>query len=411
MKKLNKFFAVLVALAMMATLCVMNAFALDGDNPKTTKTVTISKQLNIAEGLTAPEDTYTFTITPVSVDGVKYDPAAAAGEKGYMPTMTAPTINTIAGKTATDGSIIQNTSFDLTTAGWTHAGVYKYTLTEEQGNVEGTTYNTGDTKTYNFQVVVINKGDGLEVSSVEIDNGTTKLTGDPKENPNAGAEDATTISDVIFENDYTKDAEPTITPSGKSASFYVNKAVDGQYSDKTKEFAFTIAIVYPETGKYDDVKYYENGTELPAGAVVTEGRNATVTVNLKAGDEFYVTGAPIGTKYSVTEDLTTDDAAKKYTESAVVYEGGDQNADKNLAADRADAQGAKTTIEDILVKEKTAETQKNATEVTNKNTKDETDDPNTGILISNLPYIALALVAIGGLVAYVVVRRRQDDEA
>ena len=35
----------------------------------------------------------------------------------------------------------------------------------------------------------------------------------------------------------------------------------------------------------------------------------------------------------------------------------------------------------------------------------------TGILISNLPYIALALVAIGGLVAYVVVRRRNADEA
>ena len=38
-------------------------------------------------------------------------------------------------------------------------------------------------------------------------------------------------------------------------------------------------------------------------------------------------------------------------------------------------------------------------------------DTPTGILINNLPYIALALVAIGGLVAYVVVRRRQDDEA
>ena len=35
----------------------------------------------------------------------------------------------------------------------------------------------------------------------------------------------------------------------------------------------------------------------------------------------------------------------------------------------------------------------------------------TGILMSNLPYIVLALVAIGGMVAYVVVRRRNADEA
>ena len=35
----------------------------------------------------------------------------------------------------------------------------------------------------------------------------------------------------------------------------------------------------------------------------------------------------------------------------------------------------------------------------------------TGILMSNIPYIVLALVAIGGLCAYVVVRRKNADEA
>ena len=34
-----------------------------------------------------------------------------------------------------------------------------------------------------------------------------------------------------------------------------------------------------------------------------------------------------------------------------------------------------------------------------------------GVLINSIPYIVLALVAIGGMVAYVVVRRRNADEA
>ena len=37
--------------------------------------------------------------------------------------------------------------------------------------------------------------------------------------------------------------------------------------------------------------------------------------------------------------------------------------------------------------------------------------PTEGVLMANLPYIVLALVAIGGMVAYVVVRRRNADEA
>ena len=51
----------------------------------------------------------------------------------------------------------------------------------------------------------------------------------------------------------------------------------------------------------------------------------------------------------------------------------------------------------------------NAKAFTNK--YDETKDPETGLSIANLPFIVLALVAVGGLVAYVVVRRKSEDNA
>ena len=47
-------------------------------------------------------------------------------------------------------------------------------------------------------------------------------------------------------------------------------------------------------------------------------------------------------------------------------------------------------------------------EVTNISDEDSTLE---GVLDNSIPYIVLALVAIGGMAAYVIVRRRNADEA
>ncbi|MBQ1370822.1 MAG: hypothetical protein IIY38_06805, partial [Clostridia bacterium] len=63
MKKLNKLVAILVAMAMVLSLGVVSAFA--EANPNTaTQSITISKKLTMAQGLTAPVD-FTFATTPV----------------------------------------------------------------------------------------------------------------------------------------------------------------------------------------------------------------------------------------------------------------------------------------------------------------------------------------------------------
>lgn len=74
MKKLNKLFAILVAMAMVLSLGVASAFALDITTPGDSAVLTngtatvpadiaVEKVLNAADGITIPEKTYTFTVT------------------------------------------------------------------------------------------------------------------------------------------------------------------------------------------------------------------------------------------------------------------------------------------------------------------------------------------------------------
>ena len=107
------------------------------------------------------------------------------------------------------------------------------------------------------------------------------------------------------------------------------------------------------------------------------------TVNLKTNERLVFTDLDVGTVINVKE--------------------ADYSADFNASAT---LNGASAAIADGV--DATASEAGNKLYVTNESKNDTTPE---GILISNLPYIALALVAIGGLVAYVVVRRRNADEA
>ena len=409
MKKLNKLFAILVAMAMVLSLSVIAAFAEENPMKDKAPKIYLSKQLNIAQGITTPENTkFSFEV-------------AKESEDGDTPTNAMPTLsfNDIDMSSMTDvdadGYIVKNSVLDLTTATFPHAGVYKYSVKETRGNIEGMTYDY--TTTYYFQVAV-DKGGNKTV--VVTDKDGKKL--DASEPTKDKDENDEGKSDALIQNTYTKTADDTTTPSGTSVSFYVVKETTGKYGDVAKEFPFTITITYPASGDTTNVKYWKydkdaTGTkaaEIDASKVATADGKVTVSVDLASADEFYVTGAPIGTTYTVGETLGGDEASKKYTPSYKVSEGAVESTTNVLAKDTAN-QGASKTTANVLVKEKaeSATANKNAVEWTNENTKDAGDeDPGTtGILVSNLPYIALALVAIGGLVAYVVVRRKADDEA
>ena len=413
MKKLNKLFAILVAMAMVLSLSIVSAFAED-TNPTTGKKAYFSKILNIANGLTAPDVDFEFTATPKTVDKIDYVSTATAGEQGYMPTFEAKTINFKTKTTGTDGNIVTTAFFDFDVT-FPHAGVYVYEINETIGNVDGVTYNTGSDK-YTITVTVKDDNGTPKVDRVVVqDKDGNKVDADQptEKDPSANGSEDDNMSKMKFTNNYTKTADQTDTKDGKDASFVVDKLVEGDFGDKTKEFEFTITVTYPETAtdaQKAAVKFYKYDSSAESNKttdVTSQVSNGAITLGLANGDEFYVQNAPVGTTYTVVENLQKDVASKKYAAKTVAKEGNEEITTKGGATAYGTA-GANVTLTDLLVKD----TADNSAVYTNKNITDDTTDPGTtGILVSNLPYIALALVAIGGLVAYVVVRRKADDEA
>ena len=422
---MKKLISILVAFAMMATLCVCMAFAKQSStnaaDPYEPATITVSKVFKIPAGVKSPAETFKFNIAKVSVDGNTDTTSLAA-----MPDLTLANIQIAADTVASaDNDIVKNGVITLPALGteqgqFPHAGTYVYYLTEtdEHATNPDVNYNTGN-KSYDLYIYVANDG---TVTPIVVNHGVTptpdnpatedvnennKLNPDPKDPSDPGADqdpEDDQLSDVNFTNAYDVIADDTDIPDDTdpntldTASAKVTKTVPATgNADLTKLFKFTFAI---DTSNYqgDDTlnityaKVAADGTQTPIADPVTNG------FSLANGETFAIFGAPVGTKYTVTENLSDDDAAAlQYTPSAIL-------TTKGVAGDEVtQAQGTDIAFTNALV-----ENGENIAAYTNEKTADTTP---TGILISNLPYIALALVAIGGLVAYVVVRRRQDDEA
>jgi len=405
MKKLNKIFAVLVALAMMATLCVSMAFATNettnGDD------ALLVKYLDVANGVTAPTKEYTFnwvanasgTISQADADAVKptnvkLTPATATNFNGDE--------NTVAAKVAVADLFKNGEKYKFT-----KPGEYIYTVSEVIPDTavnyivkDGNETWTYDPATYTVRIYV---DKDLNITQITVQD-NSKTAGDKED----ATKDPTVVNQetqtedyraqgLTFENKYTKTLVDEESEDGVLA---VEKLVTGTYGDKTQKFPFTIvltaptaedataAIEYKVAGVAQDATAFANGTKTISGEIAN-------------GEKIVFTKLPAGTTYTVTETLKIEDAeafanAGKYTPSVT-----------GATAASTPAKGANlsTVAQDV------DDAQDAANKVTYTNAFDDSSVTPTGILINNLPYIVLALVAIGGLVAYVVVRRRQADEA
>lgn len=407
MKKtlLKRLTSVTLATALIGTMGVA-AFAEDA-NPTEGKTITISKQLNIAQGLEAPTTDFTFVFTKKTEDG--NTPTTA------MPDLSGKVSYDKDTDTDADGYVMKNVTVDPSTATWTHAGEYVYEVTEASGNVEGVTYDA--TSKYTITIYVKNSDNGPEVDKIVVkDKDGNKVDVDtPTSNPDDTNDDA--ASGMKFTNTYTKIADKTPTgrdedPDTKeteaTASYVVTKTVQGTYGDKTKQFKFTMRVDTSKTNVATDalnITYYKLGADKKTVTAITAAQDGTVSFTLADGEKLVVEGAPAGTLYTVTENLSTDDeAAKKYAAGTVVTEKGVASTTKGTTLNANDntTWGKDVKVENALVADG-----ENSVAYTNENAKDDTTTP-TGILINNAPYIILALVAAGGMTFYVVKKRKEN---
>lgn len=363
--KLKKFFAGVLAAAMMLTVGATAAFATnttesmivaDGNG---VANFTLTKKLMVAEGTAPQKMTFDFTVSGHVADADKGAKAGTVG--GEFTTQPSVTFEKTGNEQFTVNTYSQDFSIDLVKLlgdNYNKVGKYAYTISENETKIPGI---TKDAHTYEMIVTVVNK------KNTNLDNNTGYgyYVG-------------------MYDADGNK-VPAEFTNTYNSYSLEVKKTVQGNFGDLGDTFTFYITLGGAD-GK--DNNYASATVTVSDAANAANGKTWTIgggqqTVTLKHGQTIIVSNLPVGVTYTVTEKKTNDDG------TAWVY----------------DTTGEAVAINDVLPSI-TANNNENKVEIVNKHE----GTPDMGVVLDNAPYIAmLAIVAIGG-VALMLNKRRRDEE-
>jgi len=266
------------------------------------------------------------TETPVTV---KVNAGVASGVGGTTIEYKEDNAKVAAIKTGTEVEKTGNLTVDLSK--FSHAGVYRYLITETVTSSEGTAIS--DLTTYGLEartseyeatryldVYIINGTSGLELSSAVI----FKTISKDDSNPANNAKDAITTT-----TDKTTGFEPGTPASGEGANDYTNdtdvdryftynlkvgKTTTGTLADKSNDFPFEIKLTAASTlvpTVVADVSKsgatYQGTEPTTVNIKAGNGNDATLTPKMSDGDYIEVIGLPKGTTVTVKETNNTPD--------------------------------------------------------------------------------------------------------
>lgn len=385
--KLKKFFAGVLAAAMMLTVGATAAFA---DTPAAithnqaltaTSEIPLYKTYEVKNG-TAPAETFSFQVKYLQV--IRQDKAATA------PYNTETVIN-LTGKETAFGSMTKGsesksftvTPTELGLGNPTGTGKYLYEISENAGQTVATTYAA---PVY-MAVTVAHK---VDATTKQIKNGeyeyyvTMFSSKDAALNATGDSTTGKVNNTEAFTNTYGDGNLYTLT---------LDKTVQGSFGDLGETFTFVIEF----TG---DANKYAN--------VVVETNQGTI----KNADDVAVTSLALNTPYTITlghknkivfNNLPKDIGYK-------IYEQGTTSESKN---GQYTVSVADTTMQNVTIGESTVlgvTDSVNDANVTVSFVNTHEGTPDMGVVLDNAPYIAmLAIVAIGG-VALMLNKRRRDEE-
>ena len=359
--KLKKFFAGVLAAAMMLTVGATAAFATnttesmivaDGNG---VANFTLTKKLMVAEGTAPQKMTFDFTVSGHVADADKGAKAGTVG--GEFTTQPSVTFEKTGNEQFTVNTYSQDFSIDLVKLlgdNYNKVGKYAYTISENETKIPGI---TKDSHEYEMIVTVVNK----EKDNLTSDTGYGYFVG-------------------MYDADENK-VPAEFTNTYNSYSLEVEKTVKGNFGDLNDIFTFYITLG-KEAGKDDNyatATVKVSDTSNPANNASWTIGGGQQTITLKHGQTATISNLPVGVTYTVTEKKTNDDG------SAWVYT---------------------TTGEATAEANKTIAAGDNKVEIVNEHQ----GTPDMGVILDNAPYIALlAIVAIGG-VALMLNKRRRDEE-
>lgn len=353
--KLKKFFAGVLAAAMMLTVGATAAFATNTTNSNSmivadgngVANATLTKKLVVAEGIAPQSMTFNFTVGDGQADTAKSVKAGIVGNGFVQPSVTFS-------KTGDDQYTANTYSQDFTMdlvkllgANFNKVGKYAYTISENDTKIPGI---TKDNRTLKMIITVVNKTS----ENLDYNTGYGYYVG-------------------LFNQDGSKADDFTNTYNAYNLT--VEKVVKGNFADLNDPFTFNITLSKDanKDNNYAGAIVTVSDSTNPANNASWAIDGTTRTITLKHKQTATISNLPVGVTYTVTETRTDgwvyDTKGEVETATAI-------NADKN--------------------------------EVTITNEHEGT--PDMGVVLDNAPYIAmLAIVAIGG-VALMLNKRRRDEE-
>lgn len=397
--KLKKFFAGVLAAAMMLTVGATAAFATepisvkkDGSETEakmfteTDDDLVLTKTLHVVKGTAPNSMTFSFA---VAKQGETTAINGAASNAVFTATQDEPFVGPNKDHTAT-------TTVQLATVLGNNkdkVGEYSYTITESTPAYPGV---TPVDSTLTMKITVVNQ---LNEQKQPIANSYGYYVALYRGGNKIEAKDA-------FKNSYD------------SKSLILSKTVHGALADLNKDFTFTIKFTKdtgvdannlymgPQVGTLGtNVSIKPEGTATtPLAANTYLELDKPYTVSLRHNGSLELSNLPAGIKYEVFENgsevsgsdvvLNTTNTSGQNVKYVVTVKDADQNAVSF---------SNNNTVSGQINKE-------NPANVTTAFHNTNNAEPDMGVVLDNAPYIAmLAIVAIGG-VALMLNKRRRDEE-
>lgn len=398
--KLKKFFAGVLAAAMMLTVVATAAFATTAatdttatpgtnsfaDNITLDSTLTLTKHYNVVKGK-APLEDFKFDVTYIGSNSVETNVTYPGVT---IPQKEAKFDTSITGATATGlpvGDYSANFTISMSELGLNNlggTGIFVYKIAEENAGTPGVVYNTDGGALYMI-VTVTHKTTGTnhEIVDGQYDYAVALRRASAEATVVQALTGTKVSAGDAFHNTYGADNAVN--------GVELKKTVHGNFGDLNKKFTFNVAftkgadknygpITVDNTAGYDIYKAAENGEkgEKVEGAELAYGQ--TYIVTLKHDTKITFNNLPAGVTYTMTEK--GKDAVSNTLDGLYVVTGEQPNGTVSA--------GAEVDKVNIV------------------NTNE--GSPDMGVVLDNAPYIAmLAIVAIGG-VALMLNKRRRDEE-
>lgn len=398
--KLKKFFAGVLAAAMMLTVGATAAFATEGNKVDASYEGTAgeynAKMFVPVDGKAEIDLTKVLTVVSgTAPDSMKFNFNVYEGTETTGTALDTKSVEFNAGNYTSKGGKKNNGvytgTFKLDVAKLTEGksvGKYTFTIVESMDKAyQSVTAERGTVK------MVISKVNAKEVdSTATADFGYFVALYDSEGNK--------ILATDAFKNKYG---------DGNIQNLKLSKTVHGALGNLSKDFTFKIKFTKADALQNNtDTGLYKGPqvAELSNTATLKDGTTAIsqnayleldkeYTVTLRHNDSLKLSNLPAGIKYEIYEDgsqveagavvVTVDNV--KYTVTVT---------DTDTAFDTTETTKIKGTV--------------NNTDVTAAFQNTNPDSPDMGVVLDNAPYIAmLAIVAIGG-VALMLNKRRRDEE-